>query len=570
MLPELKEYGVRQRDVAPLLYQNISVRYVVELNGDGTLRNPVPIDRATGAGKSRSERGTVESVPNLTRTSSPVALPFADGSDYTFGVDPKGQPAKLAARHQLYVKAVEECAEATGEPAVRAVLAFLQRGAWPRFPDDFDYGAEVTFSVDGVKPAELPSVHRFWVDRYRRSLETLPEQECVVCGRRDHAVDTYPGRVKGVLGGQSAGTALVSANTDVFESYGLKGSQIAPTCLECADGLTKGLNHLIAGQKTHLYLGGSTFIFWARSGELPFDPNTLMTDPTSETVQDLLASVHSGRIPAHIAADRFFAAPLTGSGGRTVVRDWIDTTVGEVAANLADWFDRQRIVDWDGAEGAPFGLRQLAGGTIPLRRAGPDWDRLPATVSRAMLRAALTGAPLPPDILYRAVQRTHAERNVRRVHAALIKLSLLAQRDVTKEIAPVSLNPDHPAAAYHCGRLLAVLEEAQRAAMPRVTNTIVDRFYGAASSSPASVFGRLFRGAQPHLSTLENSNRGAFIAIQQKLEEVSSRIDDDFPATLTLKEQGLFALGYYHQRAHRNPRHDKPSASDPQNAPEED
>ena len=69
------------------------------------------------------------------------------------------------------------------------------------------------------------------------------------------------------------------------------------------------------------------------------------------------------------------------------------------------------------------------------------------------------------------------------VHAALIKLALLSEQGAMEVIGPVSLNPQHPETAYHCGRLLAVLEEAQRAAMPRVTNTIVDRFFGTASSA---------------------------------------------------------------------------------------
>lgn len=103
--------------------------------------------------------------------------------------------------------------------------------------------------------------------------------------------------------------------------------------------------------------------------------------------------------------------------------------------------------------------------------------------------------------------------------------------------------------AYLCGRLLAVLEDIQRAAIPGAKATIVDRFFGTASSAPASVFGRLMRGAQPHLGKLERDNPNAYRALQRRMEEVSSSIQS-FPRTLTLEEQGLFSLGYYHQRAH--------------------
>jgi len=115
----------------------------------------------------------------------------------------------------------------------------------------------------------------------------------------------------------------------------------------------------------------------------------------------------------------------------------------------------------------------------------------------------------------------------------------------------VQLQTERTEAAYHCGRLLAVLEQIQQAALGRnVNTTIVDRFYGTASTAPATVFGTLLGQAQPHLSKLRRSNReNAAYALQSRLEEVLLRLPN-FPRTLTLQDQALFALGYYHQRAH--------------------
>ncbi len=114
----------------------------------------------------------------------------------------------------------------------------------------------------------------------------------------------------------------------------------------------------------------------------------------------------------------------------------------------------------------------------------------------------------------------------------------------------VQLNSDNPSAAYRCGRLLAVLEQVQRLALPGVKSTIVDRFFGTASSAPASVFGRLIRGAQPHLGKLQRDRPCAYVALQRRLEEVQGGIPaSGFPRVLTLEDQGVFALGYYHQRA---------------------
>lgn len=112
----------------------------------------------------------------------------------------------------------------------------------------------------------------------------------------------------------------------------------------------------------------------------------------------------------------------------------------------------------------------------------------------------------------------------------------------------IQLNTEHPSAAYQCGRALAVLEQIQRQAIPGIKATIVDRFYGSASTAPASVFARLLRGSQPHLATLERDRAGAYHALQGRLEEILSHLAG-FPTTLSLPDQGLFALGYYHQRA---------------------
>jgi CRISPR-associated protein Csd1 len=151
------------------------------------------------------------------------------------------------------------------------------------------------------------------------------------------------------------------------------------------------------------------------------------------------------------------------------------------------------------------------------------------------------------SLLYQAVRRNRAEQKVTRQRAALIKLVLLSQHGASQENIMVELDLQNPNVAYRCGRLLAVLAEVQRNAIGKAA--IVDRFYGTASSAPAAVFGRLLRGAQPHLTKLERDRPGVANALQRRLEDVMSTLNS-FPTTLTLEEQALFALGFYHQRAH--------------------
>jgi CRISPR-associated protein Csd1 len=142
------------------------------------------------------------------------------------------------------------------------------------------------------------------------------------------------------------------------------------------------------------------------------------------------------------------------------------------------------------------------------------------------------------------------EQGVTRPRAALIKMVLLSrmERADTGGEGMSELDTGNSDSAYLCGRLFAELEAAQHAALGDVGATIVDRYYGTASSAPATVFGRLVRGVQPHLAKLRRDRRGAYHAIDQRLQEILEGLEG-FPTTLTLEQQGRFALGYYHQRA---------------------
>jgi len=108
------------------------------------------------------------------------------------------------------------------------------------------------------------------------------------------------------------------------------------------------------------------------------------------------------------------------------------------------------------------------------------------------------------------------------------------------------LNEGHPSAAYHCGRLMALLAEVQRRALGDVGAGVVQRYYAAASSTPALVLGRLTRTSQFHLNKLDSRLAHWY---ENRIAVIWGAIRDSVPPTLTLEEQSLFALGYYQQMA---------------------
>ena len=164
------------------------------------------------------------------------------------------------------------------------------------------------------------------------------------------------------------------------------------------------------------------------------------------------------------------------------------------------------------------------------------------------MRAILAGLPYPQTLLQAVIRRLRAEREISYPRAALIKAclnrSLRFNKIENTEELKVSLDLNNTNIGYRLGRLFAALERIQSEANPGINATIRDKFYGAASSTPVTVFGNLMRLKNHHLAKLENIGRR--VTFDKLLGEIVCGIND-FPAHLTLDDQGRFAIGYYHQ-----------------------
>lgn len=114
----------------------------------------------------------------------------------------------------------------------------------------------------------------------------------------------------------------------------------------------------------------------------------------------------------------------------------------------------------------------------------------------------------------------------------------------------MKLNRKTTSLGERLGQLFAMLEKIQQAANPGINATIRDKFYASASSTPSAVFGNLLRLSGHHLSKLDSEKKGLRIWLEKQLEEIIAGIAT-FPAHLPIEEQGMFAIGYYHQRMAR-------------------
>ncbi len=540
-LQRLAEYADRLDDLPPPMYQRVPVRYLLRLDADGHPRGAI-IDRQTKEDK----RGITVIAPHLKRSSGVKPKLIVDNGEYVFGMvsaEKESKSERVETQHREYLALLQRCVEQTGNADVQAIIRCLAEFRDEvEFPDAFDSGENVAFQVEDRDPVVDPKIQAFWA-RAAAAGDEENLMQCLVCGQMRAPVERLPIAIKGIPGGQTSGMALISANAAAFESYGLRASLIAPTCEDCGLRFGNALNRLLSDEATHLRLSPVIYIFWTKEAT-EFSIVSLLSDAKPEDVDLFLKSPWRGKETATgMDVSPFYAAVLSASGARVVVRDWLETSLEEAQAHLQRYFKLQRLVGMDGKDHY-LPLRVLARATI---NAKSRVEEPTARVVEALLHVAMHGGKVPDDVLYQVVRRLRAGQEVTAAHAALIRMVLCSTTERIDDMAELELGNQEP--AYLCGRLLAVLEQIQKAAQGKdLTTTIVDKYYGTASSAPASIFGTLIRGAQPHLSKLHRDIPGAFSRLDEQMQAILIGLKEGFPLTLKLQDQGLFALGYYNQK----------------------
>jgi len=446
------------------------------------------------------------------------------------------------------------------DPGVQATLTFLEQGdfegvfAHPLWPEVSKTTESLSFRLDGdlelicqreaVRQAVLATGQDAATVRKR----------CLVSGNLDVIARLHPA-IKGVFGAQSSGANLFSFNFDAACSHGRvpkdRGMN-SPVGEYAAFAYTTALNNLLrADSRQKLLIGEDTFVFWAEKPDpaeelfadwLQPDPD----DPARGTiaVEALCKAPHTGVRPFEDDYTRFFVLGLAPNNARLAVRLWNVSTVRELAANIRQHFDDLTIVRSSrDLEYLPL-WRLLAATAAQGKR-----ENIPSVLVGETLRAILAGTPYPQTLLVATLQRIRAEQGaVNYVRAALIKTVLIRNarfHHSTQQEVSVSLDLQNPNIGYRLGRLFAAMERAQESASPGLNATIRDRFYGAASATPVTAFPYLLNKLTPH--HLNKLAVGQKIWLENLIGQVLETVTQ-FPAHLSLDDQGRFAIGYYHQR----------------------
>jgi CRISPR-associated protein Csd1 len=580
----LYELAEREELVADPAYEPLPVAYLIKLGAGGKYlgysapRIDPPVD-AKGKAKGKPKPPSRPVPRRSDRTSGAKAEFLVDKAEYVLGVDPKGTRGEdqLEHRRGLFRDLVRSAREDVKSDALTAVEAFLDQvvpielrqlvtpekanekveraGEWFGFIYEPDGGLSAVHDDPEVKA---------WFRARLGDEGSGLRGDCLVTGKADVPLTRLHGKPKGIppKGKTKGGVPLTSVNAAAFKSYGLDDIQCAPISQEANIAIETALNRLLdpsyrkpdgtaCPPRSVLLSSDTIFLFWSKE-ESQLDWITGIESESPDKIADLLRSPHkSGHAPIDDPS-AFYALILSGAQGRGIVRSFLHSTVARVAEAVDRYRQEVRILRPYGDGEGSYGLRDYRRGLVPRR----DLDHLPPALASDLYLAILFQRPYPNSILQALLRRNRVEFLPKRergearddgllaTRCSLLKAWLIRNR---KENLKVSLDKERSDAPYRLGRLLAVIDRLQQDALGSVNATLVDRYYGSASSTPGAVFPTLLRRSQHHLGKLRREKPGLAVNTEKLLQEVVSDLSA-FPQTMTLEAQGLFALGFYHQR----------------------
>lgn len=550
----------------------VKVSWGLELDADGQVKSLLPLGSMDAKSKQFSRTMT---LPNKLKSTSRASSNFLwDNSEYILGLGKKENTTEknfqaCVWRHQEILKDVKHpFAQAIVKffdgwkpensfenPIIKTNIKELIKGGNIVFVME-DSNGELQFAHD------VPEIRRAWDETYI-SMGNEEVGRCLVTGEKTPIAILHPS-ISGVYGAKSFGALLVSFNMEASESYGKEQGRNAPVGKYAAFAYGAALNYMVGHADFHGRLGDTTLVYWAEGAEPAYGSAFMAMmgmggEDKNEITQKELSGVLTALCQGHNVKwanvplnpkNRFYILGLAPNASRLSVRFFLQNSFDKFAQNYQKHQEDLDIVRPAFDERETLSIWALLRETVnPNSR---DKSAQPQLVGE-MLRAVLTGSLYPSALYTQTEIRLRAEKEINRGKAAIIKAYLLRniveqrkdQTHVYKEVLDVELNEQSTYLPYRLGRLFAVLEAVQQKANPNINTTIKDRYFNSACATPALVFPTLLRLAQRHLSKIGG---GAEVYYDKMITELLGDVTQSYPLRLSLQDQGIFQIGYYHQK----------------------
>ncbi len=585
------------------VYKSDPIKYVIHIYPE---KDPTQIEIEEYSGENRA-RAKLSTRTGLTI----FPYPFADEMGYVFGISEKEDGTKdknAVKKHLEYMALFDEILSSgyfNNDILVEATISvkkIIEEGVAIKALTGKQTlnktGLTFVYEKDYLKGKllhELQETKEFWSEKVKEKVCSVAVEQCSICGTVDKIVKNVP--LKTTFKGSDR--QISSLNKNAFVSYRFQDKE-APLgiCLSCADRAAQALTFMISNNSTDIYVDKSAngkinkdslrnqvAVYWLKEEfeifieETEYNltelipvpltlPTSIQIETTEELINKFLKSPWTGQQHTlNLEDNTFYLAILSPNGpGRIAVRDWIQVASANINKNLTQYFEAMNIVDAYGRKRRPYVIQDLL-------EIIPDID---PNMGRALIRSAYLGEKPPFSLFQSAIRRlrvsgardgsldskgkkdSNKKKGIENIEiwqrlCTIIKFYLTFGKEEAKSMEIMDNNRD--VAAYQSGRLLAVLEQIQRrAATGKLSSTIVDRYYGSASTAPLTIFpGLIGMATKAHMPKIRKNNRG-YVELEKLLEEVIKKIDESggFSRTLLLTQQGEFALGFYHQRAEFN------------------
>jgi len=443
-----------------------------------------------------------------------------------------------------------------------------------KLPDNFELDSNVVFRclTEGNRFVhECPEFKTQWQAILAAYQSGLSAGQCLIEGKNSQIANMHV-RIKGVDNAQSSGAYIVSFNKDAFESYGLKKGKNASVGTVAAFKYVTALNYLLRkGHKQRLKIGDAITVFWAEAAENAdaelaesFMSGAISPTDAQETqgLAALLQQIAQGVPLKTLRPDlepstRFYILGLSPNAARLAIRFWHATTLDELAQRIAQHYRDLRLEPQQG-NGMPE-IWKLTYATAPVYQDNGkhkvDAERISPLLAGNLARAIFTGQAYPTSLLSQLLIRMRLDGVVSSTRVSLCKAvinrKIRLYPSTNEQELPMSLDVEEKNVAYRMGRLFAVLEGIQKEALGEGLNaTIRDRYWGAASATPALIFPTLMRNAMNHLAKIRKEpgkHKLAFF-FEKQIGNIEQGMSTEWKKSLNLEDQGRFAIGYYHQR----------------------
>lgn len=401
------------------------IAYALNIDAEGNLLSVLPLKKTKTVGKKTKEIPQELVVPEGLKRSSGVAPQFLwDNASYFLGVDAKNDPARAKKCFEAAKKRHLELLENTHGKVATAIKKYflnwnVDKAADNEYIKSYEdiLTANLVFVLNGTMPyaQDDTEIKAMWSSYYANK-DVGKQEQCLVTGKVAPIAVLHPA-IKGIRGGQPAGTSLVAFNAPAYESYGHEQGLNAPVSEYAAFAYGAALNYLLANDQNHMVFGDTTFVYWTEAADNIFAGmfGSYFSENVVEenTLNDLFSKLSKGE-PVSVDGlplepqNKFYILVLSPNAARLSIRFFLQSSIGKIANNLVQHHEDLNITKpvYEKYNTIPLWklLQETANKNAKEKMATP-------LLTGAVFKAILNGGNYPQALMQNIILRVKADQD---------------------------------------------------------------------------------------------------------------------------------------------------------------